>query len=61
MSRRTAPALAQETPAMTPAPAPVTATGKRRRHNPERRAFRGRSYRRGGRRVRDLRAALVRE
>lgn len=29
------------------------------RHNPERRAFRGRSYRRGGRRVRDLRAALV--
>lgn len=33
----------------------------RNRHNPERRAFRGRSYRRGGRRVRDLRAELVRE
>lgn len=57
MSRRTA--ATQETPAMTARP--VTATGKRRRHNPERRAFRGRSYRRGGRRVRDLRAELVRE
>jgi len=54
MARRTTPSL-ETTPKTTPI------TGKRRRHNPERRAFRGRSHRRGGRRVRDLRAAFVRE
>lgn len=30
---------------------------KRKRHNPERRAWRGRSYKKGGRRVRELRYA----
>ena len=28
---------------------------KRKRHNPERRAWRGRSHKKGGRRVRELR------
>lgn len=39
--------------------APVAYTGKRRRHNPEKRVWRGCSYRRGGKLVRDLRAELV--
>ncbi len=38
---------------------PVPGTGKRLRFNPEKRAWKGRSYRKGGMRVRDLRAAEV--
>ena len=38
--------------------APIPCTGKRKRYNPELRAWRGRSYRKGGKRVRALRAAL---
>lgn len=30
-------------------------------HNPERRAWRGRSYKKGGRRVRDLRDRILRK
>ncbi len=30
-------------------------------HNPERRAWRGRSYKKGGRRVRDLRDRIARK
>jgi len=32
---------------------------KRKHYNPERRSWRGRSYKRGGKRVRDLRAAWI--
>lgn len=35
---------------------PIAGTGKRRKYNPERRTWRGRSYR-NGKRVRDMRAA----
>jgi hypothetical protein len=37
---------------------PVACTGKRKRYNPERREFRGVSYR-SGRRVRHMRYALI--
>lgn len=30
---------------------------KRKRHNPERRSWRGRSYKKGGRRIREMRYA----
>ena len=35
--------------------APIPGTGKRKRYNPEKHDWKGRSYRKGGKRVRDLR------
>ncbi len=40
---------------------PIAGTGKRKRYNPEARDWKGRSYRKGGERVRDLRASLQTE
>ena len=37
----------------------VPGTGKRKRYNPEKRDWKGRSHRKGGKRIRDLRATLV--
>lgn len=38
---------------------PVPGTRKRRRYNPEKREFRGSSYSKGGRRVRNMRDAMI--
>ncbi len=39
--------------------APIPGTGKRKRYNPEQRDWKGRSYRKGGKSIRALRADLV--